>query len=173
MIHRIHRSRSVTIVDARLMNAVRPTRREDDEFFYDGNELAYKDADVIVYYVVADTAAPIIPEPAQLLENESVETKSFPIYSCCAPHCREAFDSIFSCDEHYNERHVFECNSCNCVMPNEYLLDLVSTCTCTCTCTCIGIIHSYTLGGGVKHFTKQRTKFATIPDNFSLLELVH
>ena len=108
------------------MNAVRPTRREDDEFFCDGNELAYKDADVIVYYVVADTAAPIVPEPAQL-EDEAVETKSFPIYSCCAPHCRETFDSIFSCDEHYNERHIFECNSCTCVMPNEYLLDLVST----------------------------------------------
>jgi len=148
-------SQSVTIVDARLMNAVRPRKREYDEFFCDGNELAHKDADVIVYYAVADTA-PITPEPepAQLEEDESEETPSFPIYSCYAPHCRETFDSIFSCDEHYNERHIFECNSCNCVMPNEFLLDLVSAVTGIMLFTV-----SYTTLRGVAHFTSNVLNF--------------
>lgn len=115
-------TKSQSMLDNHHMHhANRRRRREDDEFFHEGNELAHKDVDVIVYHVTDDDT-----NTNTNTKSEESFPSSFPVYSCCAPHCHDTFHSILACDEHYNERHIFECNLCNCVLPNEYLLDLVS-----------------------------------------------
>ena len=99
--------------------AIRFRRKEDDEFFYKGNDISYQDEDVIVSYIETRH----VEDPASL-DNENQNGKQETFY-CCAPHCHEGFDTIYECEEHYINQHNHECRFCKRVFPNEFLLDLV------------------------------------------------
>ena len=78
-----------------------------------------KNSDVIISYKSTG------PDTDDDEEDESQQR--VPLYSCCAPHCKEVFRSIHECEQHYMDNHIFECKECNFVFPNEFLLDLVSS----------------------------------------------
>jgi len=114
-------------------NASRPIRRQDDDFFTSGNDLSYKNSDMIISYIAMYAPSPV-PAPAvdeNGNESESGSDQDHPVYPCCAPHCNQVFDSIFDCEEHYIASHIFECSACSQVLPNDYLLDLVRCITVT------------------------------------------
>jgi hypothetical protein len=115
------------------MNAIRPKRTQDDEFFANGDLLSHKNSDVIISYIAPEpcTAIESTKKSSQYnvgdgreppIDEESSDTEE-EVYRCCAPHCNEIFRSIFECEHHYNAQHTFECKECKRVFPNEFLLD--------------------------------------------------
>ena len=98
--------------------AIRCRRKEDDEFFYRGNDISYQDEDVIVSYIEKR----YVEDSASVEMNQDGKQETF---YCCAPHCHEGFDTIYECEEHYIKQHNHECRFCKRVFPNEFLLDLV------------------------------------------------
>ncbi|GFH44597.1 hypothetical protein CTEN210_01071 [Chaetoceros tenuissimus] len=97
--------------------ATRCKRKQDDEFFYKGNDISYQDEDVIVSYI--ETRHIEDPDSLEMNPNEKEE-----IFYCCAPHCHQGFGTIYECEEHYIDQHNHECRFCKRVFPNESLLDL-------------------------------------------------
>ncbi len=107
------------------MNAIRPRRKQDHVFFTSGDLISHKNTDIILSYVRNN---PFDSNGIELT-NKDVEPSDElnggePTYLCCAPHCNKNFHSIFECEKHYNEYHLFQCNECSHVFPNEFLLDL-------------------------------------------------
>ena len=115
------------------MNAIRPKRSQDDEFFTNGDLLSHKNSDVIISYIAPESYTAIESNKKSSQYNVGagreppIDEKSYDteeeVFRCCAPHCNETFRSIFECEHHYNAQHTFECKECKRVFPNEFLLD--------------------------------------------------
>ena len=91
----------------------------NDSFFLQGYQLSLKNEEFFaVYRACADSTN------VRKFKKKKYETRRLPQYQCGVVGCPLAFDSLWDCDAHYEECHIFQCRECYAILPSGRLLDL-------------------------------------------------
>lgn len=119
----------------------RGRRDLNDPFFLKGYQLAWRGDDgasLAIYYVQNDQQGSQenledeTDGSMMMVSNNQHETTldedlgydQPPSYPCGVLGCSLEFPSIAACEEHYENRHIFQCRECHAILPTDRLLDL-------------------------------------------------